>query len=46
MEIWKERKMGEIEKEIENSPEKELESENENKNDEPEVIPGVLYIST
>lgn len=46
LEIWKERKMGEIEKEIENSPEKELESENENKNDEPKVIPGVIYVST
>ena len=38
--------MGEIEKEIVNSPERELESKNEDKEEDLKVIPGVIYIST
>ncbi len=44
--IEKKTEMGEIEKEIENSPKKELESQNEDKKEEVKVIPGVIYIST
>ncbi|CBY06935.1 unnamed protein product [Oikopleura dioica] len=38
--------MGEIEKEIVNSPERELESKNEDKEEDLKVIPVVIYIST
>jgi len=44
--IEKKTEMGEIEKEIVNSPERELESKNEDKEEDLKVIPGVIYIST